>query len=291
MSGGGSPKNVTQTTKVDLPSWYTPLAKEAAERGYAQSLEPYQQYQGQRIAPLTSEQIEGLTRASERALAAPITTQATTQAMDTLSGKYLDPTTNPAWQSGVEDITRAYQTGVAPTRNTLFSKAGAFGADNSAFNQYATQQEGELGRGIGSLWGDIYGQERGRQMQTLALSPALAQSGYMDAQNLIGVGDALRQFDQDVLNLGYQDFQEQRDYPWNQLSNFANLGPALLGNTGTTISKGPNPYQTSPLAGALGGGLLGAGAYGLLGAGPLAFSNPYALAAAGGGALLGGLLS
>jgi hypothetical protein len=286
MGGGGGNTTSTTSTKVELPAWYDPLAKEAALRGYDQSIVPFQQYPGQRIADLAPAQIEGLGMAAARAREAPVTTQATQQAMNTLSGMYLDPSTNPAWASGSDAITRAYREGVAPTRNALFSQAGSFGADNSAFNDYAAQQEEALGRSLGGLWGDIYGQERGRQIQALGLAPSVAQAGYMDSQNLIGVGDAVRQYNQDLLNLGYGDFLEQRDYPWQQLERFAGLAPGLLGNAGTTTSTGPNPYQTSPLAGAVGGGLLGYGASTLIPA-LSGMGLPLAL----GGALMGGLLS
>ena len=291
IGGGGSSKSTT-STKVELPQWYDPLAKEAAMRGYDQSIVPFQQYGGQRIADLTPEQTQGLQMTADRAMAAPVTSQATQQAMDTLSGRYLDPSTNPAWTSGQDAITRAYREGVAPTRNALFSQAGAFGADNSAFNQYAGMQDESLGRSLGGLWGDIYGQERGRQIQALGLAPSIAQAGYMDPQNLVGVGDAYRQFNQDQLNLGYGDFLEQRDYPWSQLERFANLAPGLLGNSGTTTSTGPNPYQTSPLAGAIGGGALGAGIGSLFAdataTGIGAIGGPWPLLI---GAGLGGILS
>jgi hypothetical protein len=220
----------------------------------------YPQYQGMRIAPFSPEQEMGLQATTNRALAgSPVTNNANQLAANTLGGQYLDPSTNPAWASGSQAIADAYRTGTAATRNAAFSKAGAFGADNSAFNQYAGMQDKEFGNSLGNLWGSIYNQERGFQNQALGMSPQLANADYNDYQKLIGVGDARRGYTQDIANLSQQDFYGAQNYGWDQLNKLAGLQGSFLGDSGSTTSTGPNPYQSSPLAGAIGGGTLGYG--------------------------------
>jgi hypothetical protein len=290
MGGSKQPKNTTSTTTVELPSWAQNYAQQGLNSAWTESQKPYQAYPGQQIAPLTSQQTQGLQMTEDLAKNNTLGQAATTQATNTLNGMYLDPSTNPAWASGSKALADAYSSGTAATRNAAFSKVGAFGADNSAFNQYAGQQDEAFGNSLGQLWGDLYNTERANQMKAAYMSPGLSQANYGDAQNLIGAGDAYRTYNQDLLNQDYQNWYDQQNYPWSQNERFASLFPAYLGNQGTTSSRGPNPAKGSALAGMVGGGLLGAGAYGALGSGALALSNPWAAAAIGGGALLGSQL-
>jgi hypothetical protein len=267
MSGGGGGKTMTQSTKVELPQWADANAQKGVQIGTQLAQQDYPQYQGMRIAPFSPEQEMGLQMTTNRALSgSPVTNNANTLAANTLGGQYLDPSTNPAWQSGSQALADAYRTGTAATRNAAFSKAGAFGSDNSAFNQYAGMQDKAFGDSLGNLWGNIYNQERGYQNQALGMSPQLAQADYNDAQKLVGVGDARRGYTQDLANQSMQDFYGAQNYGWDQLNKLAGLQSSVLGNSGSTTQTGPNPYQTSPLAGALGGGMAGYSAGSMLGA-------------------------
>lgn len=268
MSGGGGGKTMTNSTKVELPSWADANAQRGVGIATQLAQQDYPQYQGMRIAPFSPEQEMGLQQTTNRALSgSPVTQNANTLASDTLAGKYIDPATNPAWQSGSKAMADAYRTGTASTRNAAFSKANAFGSDNSAFNQYAGMQDQAFGNSLGNLWGSIYNQERGLQNSALGMSPGLANADYNDYQKLIGVGDARRGYAQDLANLSMQDFYGQQNYGWDQLNRLAGLQSAFLGNSGSTTSTGPNPYQTSPIAGALGGGLTGYAAGAAMGSG------------------------
>jgi hypothetical protein len=286
MSGGGGSKTMSQSTKVELPAWADANAQRGTQIGAQLAQQDYPNYEGMRIAPFSPEQEMGLQMTTNRALGgSQVTNNANTLAANTLGGQYLDPSTNPAWQSGSQALADAYRTGTAATRNAAFSKAGAFGSDNSAFNQYSGQQDKAFGDSLGNLWGNIYNQERGYQNQALGMSPQLANADYNDAQKLVGVGDARRGYTQDLANQSMQDFYGAQNYGWDQLNKLAGLQSSFLGNSGSTTQTGPNPYQTSPLAGALGGGLTGYGIGSTLGAS--AMGGPWgALAGAGLGYLM-----
>jgi hypothetical protein len=277
--GGGGGKTMTQSTKVELPQWADANAQRGTQLGTQLAQQDYPQYQGMRIAPFSPEQEMGLQMTTNRALSgSPVTNNANTLAANTLGGQYLDPSTNPAWQSGSQALADAYRTGTAATRNAAFSKAGAFGSDNSAFNQFSGQQDKAFGDSLGNLWGNIYNQERGFQNQALGMSPQLAQADYGDAQKLVGVGDARRGYTQDLANQSMQDFYGAQNYGWDQLNKLAGLQSSFLGNSGSTTATGPNPYQASPLASALGTGMLGYAGGSALAGGALAGSAmaPYA---------------
>jgi hypothetical protein len=257
MSGGGGPKNVTQTSKVELPAWANQYAQNIAGRAYGQTNVPYEKYPGQRIASLTPQQTQGLGMIEQYATNNPITPEAQNLLSGTLRGDYLDIGTNPAWEPMSQRISEAYRYGTAPQTDAAFARAGAFGQDNSAYNQQVLTNQRAYGDALSGLAGQLYLGERQNQQAALGMSPLINQMGYSNAQALIGAGDAYRQYQQDLLNQGYQDWAEQKNYPWMQMQNYANLTPALLGNQGTTTATGPNPNQSSPLAGAIGGGLAG----------------------------------
>lgn len=119
--------------------------------------------------------------------------------------------------------------------------------------------------------------------QLASLAAMQRQFGYSDAQALQQLGAQERGMNQLNLDLAYSDFQNQRDYPLQQLS----ILQSALSQTpyGSTVSGTGTAARNSgsPLAGAIGGGLAGYGLGSSIGAigGPLG---------AVGGALLGGLL-
>jgi hypothetical protein len=286
--GGGGPRNVTQISKVELPAWANQYAQNIAGRAYGQTNVPYEKYPGQRIAGLTPQQTQGLGMIEQYATNNPITPEAQNLLSGTLRGDYLDIGTNPAWEPMSQRISEAYRYGTAPQTDAAFARAGAFGQGNSAYNQQVLTNQRAYGDALSGLAGQLYLGERQNQQAALGMSPLINQMGYSDAQALIGAGDAYRQYQQDLLNQGYQDWTERKNYPWMQMQNYANLTPALLGNQGTTTATGPNPNRSSPLAGAIGGGLAG---YGLASMAPAALGlGPYGIPLAIGGALLGSML-
>ncbi len=253
MSGGGGSSNTTTSTKVELPAWHQPYVQAIDNQAYNFSQQPYEQYQGTRIAPMTAEQNAGLDMTAMRGLYNPLSNAASDEATKTIRGDYLNPLANPSWGPLSDQITKTYQNGIAAQTDSAFSRAGAFGMGNSAYDQTVQANQRGYADSLNKLAGDIYNSERGNQMQALSMYPQINAGVYGDYQNLTGVGDARRQYGQDIANLGYQDWSEARNYPYTQMQNYANLTPALLGNSQSTSSTGPNPYKSSPMANAIGG--------------------------------------
>jgi outer membrane biogenesis lipoprotein LolB len=219
------------------------------------------------------------------------TDAARNQILDTMGGRFSGGSgsrnpfaglANPYLQKTIDDatgdISRSYKNGTAANTDAAFSRAGAFGG--SAWQEQVANNERELATSLGRTANDMrmqdygmqanlaesqvgrdenaYQQERGRSMSSLSMLPNLMNNDLRGAQALLGTGDAQQGFDQDALDLSYQDFQQRRDYPLQQLDIMGNaLGKVsgVAGGTSTaTQTGGPSRNRTS---GALGGALAG----------------------------------
>jgi hypothetical protein len=123
---------------------------------------------------------------------------------------------------------------------------------------------------------DQYAANYGLQQGALGLNAAsqLGNLGYTDFQQDLGainaqnaIGAQMQQQEQNVLNLKYQDFLNEQQYPWQQLAN-ANAvirGYPMGGNTNTVTSQGQPSFAQTAFG--LGTGILGLSKMGLAGGG------------------------
>jgi len=232
-----------------------------------------------------------------------------------------NPYLNQAISNAQGDVTRNYQNVISPQISAMERGAGAFG--NSGMQQYRQQSAQDLEKQLGNISTNMrmqdyglqaqlgesdvarqlqaaqgnaaleeamrgrqqgaYGDERGRQLQSMLFAPQFAESDYRDAQALLGTGDVLKNQQQSGLNYDYDQWLAQQQWPYQQLDVLANAIRTSMGGGGSTVTSSPNAYQSSPTAGAIGGGLAG---YGI--ADQMGFSNPmlYGL----GSGLLGGFI-
>ena len=111
-----------------------------------------------------------------------------------------------------------------------------------------------------SLGANNWEAERNRQMQAIPQAFGADSSYNSQMQNLMGAGDAQRQYNQSGLDFGYNQWKDLQDWDWNQLGRRANIVSQAQGgvNPTATTSGGYTP-GISPLAGLLGAaGLYGA---------------------------------
>ena len=257
-SGGGSSSSVPATTSStqtkEIPAWAQPVAQDLLTRANALSYQPYQTYGGQRIAEMTDEQNYGLNAVTKRALnGSPEEQAARNNYTDTMSGKYLDPNSNPYLRANVNQA-----------MNDVSGKV------NSQFNgsNYGTTAHQEtLTRNLSDAANQAYGQnytnERNNQLKDASLAGQYGNIDYNNAQQLIGVGDISRQENQDQLNTQYSDWLAAQNQPYRQLDVLANGLGASVNGQGSVQSAGyaSNPYSSNRYANAIGTGLAG---YGLL---------------------------
>jgi len=255
MGGGDSPSTppVTQQTQIsDIPGWARGYAKDVLARGQALTdinQNPYQAYGGNRIAGLSDLQQQAIKTASS----------------PEAFGQSVQGFMSPYMQNVVDVQKRAAREQGGIQANTLAAKAaqaGAFGGSGAALQQAAQ------GRDISRQLDEI--QKMGSQ--------AAYQQGVQQANTALGqqvqLGGLQQQQEQRGLDVGYQNFLDQKNYPYQNLSYMSNLirGTPMGMSTSSQVYQGaPSTLQTM--------GALGMGAYGLKQLGML-----------GGGAKEGGLM-
>lgn len=244
MSGGGGGGG-TSTQIQDVPDWAKPYAKTAL--GQASQLtdvtkNPYQTYEGERTAQFTPLQQQSYQGAAGM--------QAGPQAFQSQIGQYMSP-----YMQNVVDIQKREaerQSGIAGAQEQAqMARAGAFGGGRDAI------MRAERGRNLGTQMNDI--QSQGLQS---AYTNATNQYNTGQSQNMAinqlqnQYGGQQQQQVQNILGQQYQDFQDQKRYPYQQLEFMSGL------MRGTPMGTVSSMYQ--PPGSALGQVAgLGMGAYGL----------------------------
>lgn len=242
FSDGGS----TSTQTSEVPEW----AKGAIQRtlGRAEALtdinqNPYQQYQGERVAGFSPLQQQAFDRIGGM--------DAGPQAFGQQVGQYMSP-----YMQNVIDVEKR-EAGRAS--DMLGQQQQAQAAQSGAFGGYRDAiQRAERERNLTQQMGDI--QTRGLQS---AYDRAAEQfrSGINQNMNinqqLAGLGSLQQQREQNILSNQYQDFQNQQRYPYQQLEFFSNV---LRGTPMGTVQNiySPAPSALSQLTGA---GLAGLSMY------------------------------
>lgn len=268
-SSGGGGDTKTQT----LPP---PQLKESYSN-YGNQLSGFMQnpggafagYQGPTYAPISP-----YTQQAVSALANPEAyNQAQGYFSDVANGNYLG--LNPQLQRAVIDP-------AVMASNNSFNALGRFGG---AANQEATQ------RAAMQALLPYYNQERGLQQQAAGLLPSLQQGQAGALQSAGALQQGIGQ--QGIAEQQAQFAQQHYDPRLAALQAYGGLlAPGSQYNIQTSSSQMPGG---SPIAGALGGGLLGLGtATSLFGPSALmagSFAAPFTLPLIGAGALAGGLLS
>ena len=244
--GGGSPASSSGTTTTGLPEWAKGYAQDTLAKQSALSERPYEAYGANRI--------QGFTPMQEQAKQNASNMDAGPEGFSKGVGAYMSP-----YQQQVTDIQKreaGRQSGVMGTmQQAQAAQAGAFGGSRDAI------MRAERERNLGQQMGDI--QARGDQANFEQASNQF-RSGItqgMDVNRLQSAYGAQEQaMGQRGLDQAYQDYQNQREYPQQQLSNMSNMIRGLpLGSTSTRTGY-ENPG--SPSFGQLLGSA-GTAAYGL----------------------------
>ena len=245
--GGGSsvPSSTTQT--AELPEWARPYAKDVLAKGAALTdtkQHPYPVYGGERIA--------GFQPLQQQAFSTIGGLNAGPEGFQQQIGSYMSPYMQNAVDVEKKEAARQSQI-QGQTQQAQAAQSGAFGGARDAL------QRSERERNLANLQSDI--QAKGSQAafeqganqfrQGITQQSGLAQmQGQMGAQQ--------QQQAQRPLDVAYQDFQNQQNYPYKQLGYMSDLIRGLpLGQQSTS-----QVYQGSgSTLGSLAG--LGMGAYGL----------------------------
>lgn len=217
-----------------------------------------------------------------------------TQELQTLSGAYLDadpyasaqnpfmgesPEFQNVLNSGLQDITNAYNQGTSAETTRLMNLSGVLGGSahqnavannqaalakqlgtytsgmqNDQFNRSAQLAESGLNRGS-----QAFQNERNRQISALAPTQNEQNLALQRENAVLGVGDSLRGYNQDLLNQAYTDSQSQQNQQFRMLDYLSGLLGRAQGGVSPNMTYTTPGYQASPFSQVIGAGLLGYG--------------------------------
>ena len=263
--GGGKGGTTTQTVKIppEVLARYNAVNARAEEV----AAQPFQQYTGQFVAPLTEQQRQGMQGISAAAgaaqpyyQAAAGLTAAGARGVGPLTQAQIRQYESPYIESVVDPTRRALEQQQAQERSMLASqaiRAGAFGGDRAGLERanLARQQALGMAQAISPLYQQGYGQALQtavgqQQVQASDLQRQLAAgqqfgglgtgaqaAALQGAQAQIGAGTLEQQTQQADLTARYQQFLQERGYPFQVAQFLANIAMgtgALSGSTTTT---------------------------------------------------------
>jgi hypothetical protein len=301
MSGGGAApppaqQQVSQTSEFpeELKPYITDILEMSKTRKEARDAEGYIPYPAPRLAEFTPEQLEaqsgiaGLARtglASDPTLASSRTymqpaldaTQASLGQFDTAAAQqYMSP-----YMQSVIDIQKreAMRSGDVQRQDigTQAVGAGGFGGSRQAI------AESEQRRNEAQLLADIqakgqqsafeqagaqFERQKGRELaggqQLAGLGEQAPRLALAELGALSGVGAAQQQQGQRALDIGYQQFQEELQYPERTLQEYSSIirgFPLTPNQFSVTQTATPPPNLGTQLAGLAGAGIAGASAF------------------------------
>ena len=259
----------TDVTNTSFPSWYQKWLNQTLGKAGSVAAEPYQAYGGPRLSPTSADTTAAYdaTRANVGAFNPQLQQGIgfTAGAAGPFDENEFNSYMNPYVSNVVDRIGtlagRNLSENLLPAVNDSFIRGGQFGSSrNQDFTLRAlrdtqesalAQQNQALAQGFDTSMSN-YNKAQDRQLTAGSQLGSLAQlgqgMGLTDASALQAIGQQQEDKTQQSLNLGYQDFLEQRDYPKSQVEWFSNILRGVPAPTTTTTSStGPaNQSQLAP---------------------------------------------
>lgn len=253
------------------PDWWQAASKGLITKASEIAGQDYQPYTGPRIAQLDPLQKNAIENANAYAPAVNETfnnaTTATQQAGNLFNqgdfNQFMSPYTEGVTKRIAELGQRNLSENLLPAVNDTFIKAGQFGGSRNAdFTLRALRDTNEsiMGQQAASLeqaQRDAMGNYQTAQSRQLdsgktlgALGQLQGQEGRAQGQNAVQMGDINRNMQQANLDLARTDFENQQNYPKQQLQFLDQItkGYAPTGGTTTSYASTPTTGGASPLS-------------------------------------------
>jgi hypothetical protein len=268
---GGSDDN---STRFDPPDWTRPLYPGAMQTIQDMVQQPVPQYAGMRVAPMGPWQHAAGQMATDRALYGdPGLNAARGSVMGISRGEAQNPyASNPFTDAMISanarDMTDAHSKGTAVQNDAMAARGGGYGG--SAWQEKQAADAGELAKRTGdmannvrfgqnNLGAQLWQQDIGNVLQAASLTPQFSQIDMQDIDRMSNYGGQQQNYLQSLLDMSYNTWQGQQDYPYRQMDWFMNKLGQGSGQYGQNWSQGGG---ASPLGMGLGAGLLGMGMMG-----------------------------
>ena len=301
FNGGGSPSAPSNTTQTSIPKYAQPYAEKVFGKAEALTESPYQAYGGQRQAIATPEQMAA--RGSVAGMEMPGQIQfgsglagmgglGSLAAGQNYFGMAASPYANMALMSpfmqGVVDVEKSQAIRDAQRSqleaNLAAPRTGTYGGARQLLA--ATERERALGSQLAEIQAKglqgaydraqqamQFGSQLGLQGagQATQAGATLGQLGATQQQAGLDLARAQEEFGaktqaerQRALDIGYEDFLSQMQYPYKQIGFMSDL---LRGSADLASKGGSAVYQAPPsLMSQVGGlGLAGLGMYNMMG--------------------------
>lgn len=266
LFGGQAPPNVTSTgtSTTSLPQWMQDYGQSIVARSALQGMEGYQSYAGPRVAGLNDDQLKAIQNVrdipSTYGDVMDTSKTALTNASKTLPdsiNSYLNPYTENVTDRSRDLALRNWNEDIMPGISDIFVRNGTYASSNMA--DKLLQGGRDVSEGLQDQYkanlSDAYtsaanefGSDASRSLQTAQTGGNLAQLtqnlGLSSASALAGAGQQEQDQTQKNYDTAYQDFQNQTQYPWEQLQKES----AVL--QGMPYSSSTSTTGSAPLAGA-----------------------------------------
>jgi len=274
----------TSTQQVQLPEYMQKAASSLVATAGDVAKENFIPYTGPRLAGFSDLEQQAMAQAQQgRGLGglrgAQAFTAATAAGMPAAAdiSTYMNPYMTNVADIAARELTRRSEMQQVANQAQA-TQAGAFGGSR------ADIVEAERQRNLQQGLGDIYTQAQARAFDTalkaaqqdrrtqLASGLGMAQTAATadaleasDIQRQLGIGGLQRGMDQSILDLGYQQFVQERDFPKQQLGFYSDILRGVpTGSMTTTVGAAPQqPSLFGQIAGAGIGALGAAGNLGL----------------------------
>ena len=299
MGGSKTPAETTQRTIQEIP----PYMQRAQQTLYDEAARIYntyrpQQYGGDWTSAVTSQPDYQTAARYERGLAGEFLprqigeTQSTLGMLMNAPDVYQNPALQRAVRGALGDVQRQFTEGIIPQ---LESSIAGQGQGGNVRTDILRQQTGErAARAMSDVAAGMYERAYGTGLQAAAQGAAMQP---MLMQMATAPSDIYRRMGLDVtadqqarIDQLREMYEYQQMAPWAQLQRLSSIIPGTPGGGFGQTTTGPyqGPAKKSPLAGAIGGGMAGAGtAGGLVTASVLGATSPWLLPIIGAGALAG----
>ncbi len=269
MSTGSNQGSDTTTTRTEPWSSQAPYLQNLYRDAEALPQQVPFPYPG--VVPFAPATAAAQIAQTQRALqGSPLTAIGQNQIGATAGGDYL------YGGPGFDRVLTAAHRQIAPMVRSQFERAGRYGS--------GLQQATEM-QLLGNVFAGQYGQERDRQMRAAQMTPTMAAVDYGDISALSEVGAQQEARAREALADALSRWQMQQGAPYETIGARSQI---IQGGYpgGFSTTQAPLP-RTSPLANALGGGMMG---YGLAQAFPaMGLSSPVGFGIGAGIGLLGGM--
>lgn len=220
-------------------------------------------------------------------------------ALDTISGKYLMPDSNPALKATLDaawnPIQRDLTQNILPGLDDRAIAQGAYGNSRMAIDQGEAISNAALrgNEATSKIAYENYAKERQNQLNAHSLLPIATQLELTPAQVMSTVGGQMQGWEQANLDEAFQHYTDSQNAPWfglDKLQSIINPLATQFGTTKSSTTTMPSQPSFNPISGGIQGGMGGMASMGMMASmipGLQPFALPLMLAGLGGGAAAG----